>query len=93
MKIESFDESLIFSETSIPDVFFTEYLPSIQNGEYVKIYLYLYFISKYNKDIKINDLAKRLELQLKTIQDGLKYLEDKGLILRKSQGYEVVNLK
>ena len=54
MKLEQKDSSLILSETSIPDVFFTEYL-SQANGDYVKVYLYLYFLSKYNKEVKIND--------------------------------------
>ena len=92
MKIEPFDQSLIFSNTQIPDIFFTEYL-SQANGDFVKIYLYLYFLSKYNKDIKINDLSKKLELPLKSIQDGIKYWEDLGLLLRKSQGFSIVNLQ
>ena len=75
MKLEQNDSSLIFSITSIPDVFFTEYL-SQASGDFVKVYLYLYFLSKYNKEVKINDLSKKLELPLKTIQDAVKYWED-----------------
>ncbi len=93
MKIEGFDKQFLFSETSLPDVFFTEYLPQFTNGDYLKIYLYLYFFAKYDKDIKINDLSKRLELPLKTLQDGIKDLEDKGLLIRKNQGYEITNLQ
>lgn len=92
MKLEQNDSSLIFSQTNIPDVFFTEYL-SQSNGDYVKIYLYLFFLSKYNKDIKINDLSKKLELPLKIIQDGIKYWEDIGLLIRKNQGFIVANLQ
>ncbi len=92
MKLEQNDSSLIFSQTNIPDVFFTEYL-SQANGDYVKIYLYLFFLSKYNKDIKINDLSKKLELPLKIIQDGIKYWEDIGLLIRKNQGFIVANLQ
>ncbi len=86
MKIEQNDKSIIFSETAIPDIFFTEYL-SAAPGDYVKVYIYVYFISRYNKDIKINDLSKKLELPLKTIQDALKYWEDNDLLLKKNQGY------
>jgi len=92
MKIEHSDEQLIFSNTSIPDVFFTEYL-SCANGDFVKVYLYLYFISKYNKDIKVNDLSKKLELPLKTIQDAIKYWEEQDLLIRKNQGYIVANIQ
>ncbi len=92
MKLEQNDISLIFSQTNIPDVFFTEYL-SQANGDFVKVYLYLFFLSKYNKDVKINDLSKKLELPLKTIQDAIKYWEDAGLLIRKNQGFVVVNLQ
>ncbi len=92
MKLEQNDMSLIFSQTNIPDVFFTEYL-SYANGDYVKVYLYLFFLSKYNKDVKINDLSKKLELPLKTIQDAIKYWEDNGLLIRKNQGFIVTNLQ
>lgn len=92
MKLEQNDVSLIFSQTSIPDVFFTEYL-SQASGDFVKVYLYLYFLSKYNKDVKINDLSKKLELPLKIIQDAVKYWEESGLLIRKNQGFIVANLQ
>ena len=91
MKIEQGESSLISSSTSISDLFFTEYL-SQANGDFVKVYMYLYFISKYNNDLKINDLAKKLELPLKTIQDALKYWEEQGLLIRKGQGFVLTNI-
>lgn len=92
MKIEQNDPSLILSTTSIPDVFFTEYL-SQASGDYLKVYLYLYFLARYNKDIKINDLSKKLDLPLKIIQDALKYWENIGLLIRKNQGYILANIQ
>ncbi len=91
MKIEQGESSLISSSTSVSDLFFTEYL-SQANGDFVKVYMYLYFISKYNNDLKINDLAKKLELPLKTIQDALKYWEEQGLLNRKGQGFVLTNI-
>lgn len=92
MKLEQNDISLIFSQTSIPDVFFTEYL-SQANGDFVKVYLYLFFLSKYNKEVKINDLSKKLELPLPVVQNAIKYWEDAGLLIRKNQGFIVTNLQ
>ena len=92
MKLDAVNESLLFSSTSMPDIFFTEYF-SQASPEAVKVYLYLLFMSKYNKDIKINDLSKKLELPLKSIQDSIKYWETEGLLLKKSSGYELVNLQ
>src|SRR5699024_414663 len=86
------EKSLLFSETSIPDIFFAEHLPQI-NGDYLKIYLYLIFLSKYNKDIKLNDMSKKLSLPLKTINDGLKFLEDNNLIMKKTTGFIIMDLQ
>ena len=92
MKLEQHDLSLLFSTTNIPDVFFTEYLSQI-SGDSIKIYLYMSFLAKYNKDVKLNDLSKKLDLPLKTIQDSLKKLEDDGLITKKNTGYILNNLQ
>lgn len=92
MKFEQNDLSIILSSTSLSDVFFTEYLPQA-NGDYIKVYLYINFLSKYNKDIKINDLSKKLDLPLKIIQDALKYWENNNLLIRKNQGYILANIQ
>ena len=59
MKLEQNDLSMIFSNTEISDVFFTEYL-SQASGDFVKVYLYILFLSKFGKDVKVNDLSKKL---------------------------------
>ena len=79
MKLEQNEKQLLFSETMIPDIFFAEHLSQIP-GDYLKIYLYLIFLSKYKKDVKINDLSKKLSLPVKAINDGLKFLEDNNLL-------------
>ncbi|MFR0823589.1 MAG: DnaD domain protein [Clostridia bacterium] len=92
MKLEQNDLPLLFSNTELPDIFFTEYL-SQTNGDFIKVYLYMIFLSKYGKDIKLNDLSKKLELPLKTIQDAIKYWEDSGVITKKNMGYILNNLQ
>ena len=57
------------------------------------MYLYLIFLSKYNKDIKLNDLSKKLSLPLKTITDATKFLEDQEIIIKKSTGYIIIDLQ
>ena len=83
MKLEQNDLSLLFSTTSLPDVFFTEYLSQL-SGDCVKIYMYMSFLAKYNKEIKLNDLSKKLNIPLKTIQDSIKLLEDEQVITKKN---------
>ncbi len=92
MKLEQKEKSLLFSETMIPDIFFAEYLSSLP-GDYLKIYLYIVFLSKYGKDIKLNDLSKKLNIPLKTINDAMKYLEENNLILKKTTGYIIIDLQ
>ena len=92
MKLEQKDKPLLFSETTIPDIFFSEHLSELP-GEYLKIYMYLIFLSKYGKDIKLNDLSKKLNIPLKSINEGLKFLEEHSLITKKTTGYIIVDLQ
>ena len=92
MKLEQNDKSILFSNTQIPDVFFTEYL-SMANGDYIKVYLCLLFLGKYSKDIKINDLSKKLNIPYATIQSALTFWEDQGVITKKLNGYILNNLQ
>ena len=92
MKLEQNDKSLLFSSTEIPDIFFTEFLPSM-NGDFLKVYLYILFLAKFNKDIKINDLSKTLALPFPVIQDALKYLEEQKLIIKLPTGYSVTSIQ
>lgn len=92
MKLEQSDKSIMFATTQIPDIFFAEHLSSMP-GDYLKIYLYLNFLAKYNGEIVINDLSKKLAIPINVINDGIKYLEKEGLILRKQSGFIVVDLQ
>ncbi len=92
MKLEQNDKPLLFSETTIPDIFFSEHLAELP-GDYLKIYMYVIFLSKYKKDIKLNDLSKKLNIPLKTINDGFKFLEDHKLLTKKASGYIVSDLQ
>ena len=92
MKLEQNDKSILFATTQVPDIFFAEYLSNM-TGDYLKIYLYLMFLAKYNGEINIKDLSKKLALPINTINEGMKYLEKEGLILRKQTGFIVVDLQ
>lgn len=92
MKLEQNEKSMIFETIEIPNIFFAEHLSSMP-GDYLKIYLYLIFLSKYNGEIGINDLSKKLALPINVINEGIKYLEKEDLILRKQQGFEIVDLQ
>ena len=92
MKLEQNDFSFIFKTTPVPDIFLTEYI-SEAPGDYIKVYLYCLFLSKYDKDIKLNDLSKKISIPLKVIQDALAYWENAEVITKKGSGYIVNNLQ
>ena len=92
MKLEQNDLSMLFSSTNLPDVFITEYL-SQAPGDYIKVYLYMLFLSKYNKDIKLNDLSKKIAVPLNIIQEAIKYWEETEVITKKATGYIINNIQ
>lgn len=92
MKLEQNSESLLFSSTKIPDIFFSEYI-SQASGDFIKVYLYIVFLSKYGKDIKINDLSKKLNLEFNVIKSALEFWENLGTITKKGTGYIINNLQ
>ena len=92
MKLEHNELSMLFSYTNLPDVFITEYLAEA-SGDFIKVYLYMLFLSKYEKDIKLNDMSKKLALPLNVIQDAIKYWEETGIITKKGTGYIVNNIQ
>ena len=92
MKIEQYEKDILFSNTELPDIFFAEHMSNIP-GDTLKIYLCLVFLSKYSKHVKLNDLSKKLNLPLNVINEGIKYLEQNNLILRKHESFLIVDLQ
>jgi DnaD/phage-associated family protein len=76
------NKSIMYSDTLVPDIFINEYMPSM-DGDYVKIYIHCLFLSKHNKFAAVKDLAKKLDIDINKVKDGLIYLESLGIITRK----------
>ena len=92
MKLEYSGKNLLFETTALPDIFFTTYLSSA-DGDSVKVYLYMLFLSKYNKDIKVNDLSKILSMPIANVQNAIKYWEDNDIIIKKNNGYVLKSIQ
>lgn len=84
--------SILFSDLNIPEIFVSEHMCAA-SGDYVKIYIYCSFLSKYNCEISPLDLSKRLCLPIKTVEQGLKYWEDNNIMIKKQYSYLLVDLK
>lgn len=92
MKLEYSGKNLLFETTALPDIFFTTYLSSA-NGDAVKVYLYMLFLSKYNKDIKVSDLSKILSMPIADVQKSIQYWEDNAVIIKKNNGYVLKSIQ
>ncbi len=84
--------SILYSDTLIPDIFITEYMPSM-DGDMVKIYLYCLFMGKRGKQATAEDISKKLELEVTRVKDSFIFLESLGLISRKENGLVITDLK
>lgn len=92
MKIETQDNSLLFSSTDIPDIFFSEYLP-LASGDNVKVYLYVVFLAKHGKDVNINEISKILSLSYDVVNDSIKFLEEHSLLIKMPTGYKLASIQ
>jgi DnaD/phage-associated family protein len=81
--------SILCSDTLVPDVFISEYMPSLES-DFVKVYIYCLFLSRYKKNPSADTIAKKLELQTDRVKDALTRLEDLGLITRNANGDMIV---
>lgn len=85
-------KSILYSDTLVPDIFITEYMPSM-DCDYVKVYIYCLFLSKHNKQATAEELSKKLEIDVTRVKDALTYLENVGIISRKDNNITMVDLK
>ena len=85
-------KSILYSDTLLPDIFITEYMPSM-DCDYIKVYIYCLFLSKYNKQATTDELSKKLGLDKDRVKDALLYLESVGAIARKNNSIALVDLK
>lgn len=85
-------KSLLYSDTLIPDIFITEYMPSL-NSDSIKIYVYCAFLSKYGKTAAAEMLSKKLDIDQEKVNTLLNSLEALGLIIRKNNNIILTDLK
>ncbi|MCL2860375.1 MAG: DnaD domain protein [Oscillospiraceae bacterium] len=92
MKLEQSKKNILFETTELPDVFFTDYLP-MTNSDFVKVYLYILFLSKYEKEVKAVDLSKILNLSLPIVNEAIKFWEENNIIIKTQNSYVVKNIQ
>ena len=91
MNFES-NRSILFSDTLVSDIFITEYMPDAE-GDYVKVYLYCLFLGKHKRQVTINDLSKKLGMDITKVKQAFTYWENMGVILKSENGVAICDLK
>ncbi|MDD4494347.1 MAG: DnaD domain protein [Eubacteriales bacterium] len=91
MKFE-YSESVLYSNTPVPDIFLSEYMPYLK-CEYVKLYLHCLFLSKWKKRSSLDSMSKKLDIDIGTIKEGLMYMESIGLIVKKEDSIAIADIK
>ncbi|MCL2164166.1 MAG: DnaD domain protein [Oscillospiraceae bacterium] len=85
-------KSLLYSDTLIPDIFISEYMPALK-GEYVKLYIYCVFLAKHLKTPPVSDLARTLDMPVEKVRAGLVFLDNQGLLTWSDDGVVLKDLK
>jgi len=85
-------KTILYSDTLIPDIFITEYMPSM-NPESVKVYVYCLFLSKYGKNASVEEFAKSLGMEVDKVKECLTNLENLGVLTWKMDGVVLHDLK
>ncbi|MDD5602688.1 MAG: DnaD domain protein [Eubacteriales bacterium] len=91
MRLEAY-KSILYSDTLVPDVFISEYLPSME-GDFAKVYLHCLFLSKYGKRINAEEIAKKLEIDPVRVKECFEYLERAEIAERKDSTIILADLK
>ena len=88
------DESrkLLLSDTMVPDIFITEYLPTL-SGLAVKLYIYLLLAARGTRNVSEQDLARRLGTDADNIRAALVELSSHELVVIKDKGVDIVDVK
>ncbi len=80
------NDSKIFSDICIPELFISEYLPILDNQS-VKVYLYVLYASKHQIDISPLDLSKTIGCDLEGVKNAFSKLEQLELLSKTPKGY------
>ncbi|MCX7841933.1 MAG: DnaD domain protein [Clostridia bacterium] len=91
MYFESY-KSILYSDTLVPDIFISEYMPSM-DGNCTKVYLYCLFLSKYNKKVSAEEIAKAIGIDASKVRDALIYLSNVGIISWKEDHVLINDIK
>lgn len=91
MKVEVLSNS-IFCDTSIPDIFISEYLPGMDPLS-IKIYIYCLFLNKKNEDLTIEGLSLSLGIEPSILYERILAMQADGIVCLQKNNIVIQDLK
>ncbi len=85
-------KTFLYSDTPVPDIFISEYLPEL-TGVQVKVYIYCMFLSKNRKKISEMQFAKTFGMSEGEVAHIFEELLEKGLFQKKGKSYMLADIK
>ena len=85
-------KSLLYSDTLVPDIFISEYLPALKS-EHVKIYVYCLFLAGKDRTPSVPELSRILGLPAEVVKGGLHFMGSLGLLVWTDEGVVLADLK
>ena len=67
-------------DTAIPNIFITDFMPDVPDGDFVKVYVYAYMCCRYGIALTHTELAARLGLELQTVLSAWRYYSDRRIV-------------
>lgn len=80
------------SDTEVSDLFIQNYMVSLEAVD-IKVYLYLLFLAKNGSEMDQSTLSKKLCMSEQEVAFSLDRLQVEELIIKTSQGFNLVDLK
>ncbi len=91
MQIEE-NFKIIYSDTPVPDIFITEYLPELSDRA-VKLYLYSLLVARMKRVIPESDVEARMGTDREGIRVALTELASHGLVSLTDRGFVIEDVK
>jgi len=85
-------QDMLFSDTSIPDIFICDIMPSLPS-DCVKVYIYGLFLCRYNKQAAMDEIAMKLGMSRDSLNAAIVYLENENLLVRTQNGITFADIK
>jgi len=73
-------------DTAIPNLFITDFMPDVPDGDFVKVYIYAYMCCRQGVTLTHTELAERLGLELPKVLAAWSYFSERRIVRLRHTG-------